>query len=291
VIVPAHTYIATVLAVSNAGASPVFVEPEIGSYNINPALIEAAVTPRTRAIMPVHLYGQCCQMHAVMDIAGKYALHVIEDNAQSQGAGYKGQLAGSFGIVNGTSFYPGKNLGALGDAGAVTTSDEAIAGKIKALRNYGSQKKYHNDLAGYNMRLDELQAAFLHVKLRYLQGWTAERQQIAAWYNEALKGLGDIITPSIASGATHVYHLYVIRSAHRDALQAHLQQHNIGTLIHYPIPPHLQPAYQYLGYRQGSFPVAEALAGTCISLPMFPGLQQQQVQQVASAIQSFFNGL
>jgi dTDP-4-amino-4,6-dideoxygalactose transaminase len=288
VIVPSNTYIATVLAISYVGATPIFLEPDEASFNIDPQLIEAAITPRTKAIMPVHLYGQCCQMDAILQIAEKHKLYVIEDNAQAQGSAYNGRLAGSFGIVNGTSFYPGKNLGALGDAGAITTADEAIAAKLKALRNYGSQKKYYNETIGHNMRLDELQAAFLSVKLGHLSGWTAERQQIAAWYNAALKGIGDIIRPTTAPGATHVYHLYVIRTVQRDALQHHLQQNGIGTLIHYPIPPHLQAAYQHLGYQQGDFPIAEKMADTCLSLPIFPGLTQQQVTYIASIIHSFF---
>jgi dTDP-4-amino-4,6-dideoxygalactose transaminase len=289
VIVPANTYIASVLAISYSGAAPVFVEPCEATFNINPRLVEAAITPRTKAIMPVHLYGQCCQMDELMQIAAKHGLYVIEDNAQSQGAAYNGQPAGSFGIANATSFYPAKNLGALGDAGAITTTDDAIAQKIKVLRNYGSQKKYYNEIEGYNMRLDELQAALLSVKLKYLAGWTAERQQIARWYDEALPGIGDIAIPATAAGATHVYHLYVIRTAHRDALQQHLQQNGIDTLIHYPIPPHLQQAYQHLGYKKGDFPIAEQMAATCISLPLYPGLQQQQVTYIATVINSFFD--
>jgi dTDP-4-amino-4,6-dideoxygalactose transaminase len=290
VIVPSNTYIATVLAISYVGATPVFVEPDMASYNIDPALIEAAITPRTKAIMPVHLYGQCCAMGPIMALAAKHGLAVIEDNAQSQGSAWDGRLAGSFGHANGTSFYPGKNLGALGDAGAVTTADEALATRIRALRNYGSHKKYYNEVVGHNMRLDELQAAFLSVKLRHLAQWTAERQQIAGWYNQALQGIGDIVVPAIATGATHVYHLYVVRTAHRNALQQHLQAEGIGTLIHYPIPPHLQAAYQHLGYGPGDFPLAEQLADTCLSLPLFPGLQQQQVGHIAAVIQSFFKG-
>jgi dTDP-4-amino-4,6-dideoxygalactose transaminase len=289
VIVPSNTYIASVLAISYAGATPVFTEPDEATFNMNPQLIEAAITPRTKAIMPVHLYGQCCSMDAIVQTAAKHRLYVIEDNAQSQGAAYNGKPAGSFGIANGTSFYPAKNLGALGDAGAVTTGDEAIAQKIRVLRNYGSQKKYYNETAGHNMRLDELQAALLSVKLKYLAGWTAERQQLARWYDAALNGIGDVVTPAIAPGATHVYHLYVIRTARRDALQQYLQQQGIGTLIHYPVPPHLQQAYKHLGYKKGDFPIAEQLANTCLSLPIYPGLQQQQVMYIASTIQSFFN--
>jgi dTDP-4-amino-4,6-dideoxygalactose transaminase len=288
VIVPSNTYIATVLAVSHVGATPVFVEPDRDTYNINPTLVAAAITPRTKAIMPVHLYGQCCQMDALMAIAQQHGLRVIEDNAQSQGATFNGKLAGSFGAANGTSFYPGKNLGALGDAGAVTTADAEVAHRVRVLRNYGSQKKYYNESIGYNMRLDELQAAFLSVKLQHLAQWTAERQQIADWYNQALQGIGDVVTPQVAAGATHVYHLYVIRTAHRNALQQHLAQQGIGTLIHYPLPPHLQAAYRHLGHGLGDFPLAEQLADTCLSLPLFPGLLQEQVQGIASIIQSFF---
>ncbi|MEJ7677582.1 MAG: DegT/DnrJ/EryC1/StrS family aminotransferase [Segetibacter sp.] len=245
VIVPSNTYIATALAVSYVGAMPVFVEPDINTYNINPAKIVAAITSKTKAIMPVHLYGQACEMEAIMAIAEKHRLFVIEDNAQSQGASFNGKLTGSWGHINGTSFYPGKNLGALGDAGAVTTNDSELARKVFVLRNYGS-KKYYNEVIGYNMRLDECQAAFLSVKLKHLKEWTNQRQQIVSWYDQALNGVSGLILPSIAEGATHVYHLYVIRTKHRDALQKHLSDNGIGTLIHYPIPPHLQEAYKHL---------------------------------------------
>ncbi len=289
VIVPSNTYIASVLAISYTGATPVFAEPDEASFNINPQLIEAAITTNTKAIMPVHLYGQCCQMDAIMQIADRHKLCVIEDNAQAQGAAYNGRLTGSFGIVNGTSFYPAKNLGALGDAGAITTANGDIAEKIKALRNYGSQKKYYNEVIGYNMRMDELQAAFLSVKLAYLAAWTCERQQIAAWYDAALKGIGDIVTPVTVPGATHVYHLYVIKTAHRDALQQYLYANGISTLIHYPVPPHLQEAYRHLGYQPGDFPIAEKLAQTCLSLPVYIGLGEEQVAFIASTIKAFFN--
>jgi dTDP-4-amino-4,6-dideoxygalactose transaminase len=288
VIVPSNTYIATLLAVSYVGATPVLVEPDINTYNIDPSNIEKAITHKTKAIMPVHLYGQACQMDAIMSIAKKHALYVIEDNAQAHGASFQGKLTGSFGEVNGTSFYPGKNLGALGDGGAVTTNDASLAQKIKLLRNYGSEIKYHNEVIGYNKRLDEMQAAFLSVKLNYLPEWTRQRQQIAQWYTEALKQCGDIILPVTHQDATHVYHLYVIRTQQRDALQTHLTEQGIGTMIHYPIPPHLQPAYASLGYTKGSFPVAEEIADTCLSLPLWPGMTAEEVGIVANNIHAFF---
>lgn len=288
VIVPSNTYIATALAVSYVGAVPVFAEPDIKTYNIDPLKLAAAITPKTKAIIPVHLYGQPCDMESIMQIAGKHGLYVIEDNAQAHGAAFNNQITGSWGHVNATSFYPGKNLGALGDAGAVTTNDDMLAQKVKVLRNYGSQLKYKNEVIGYNMRLDEMQAAFLKVKLKYLMQWTAQRQQIAAWYNDALKGAGDLILPFVKEGATHVYHLYVIRTKQRDALQQYLTNAGIGTLIHYPIPPHLQEAYQQLGYTTGDFPLAEEIAGTTLSIPIWPGMSRVMVNSVANSIKSFY---
>lgn len=287
VIIPSNTYIATALAVSYVGASPVFVEPDRQTYNINPANIEAAITPRTKAIMPVHLYGQACEMEAIMHLAKKHKLFVIEDNAQAQGAVFNGKITGSWGHANGTSFYPGKNLGALGDAGAVTTNDTALAEKINMLRNYGSQKKYYNEVIGHNMRLDELQAAFLSVKLKYLSDWTAQRQQIAAWYDEALKDVEGIVLPSTHPYATHVYHLYVIRTKNRDELQKYLTEKGIGTLIHYPIPSHLQEAYAYLGHQKGDFPIAEEIANTSLSLPLWPGMTKAEVDYIATQVLIF----
>lgn len=288
VIIPSNTYIATVLAVSYVGAIPVFVEPDRLTYTINPTLIEPAITNKTKAILPVHLYGQACEMDAIMVLAKQYNLKVIEDNAQSHGATFGGKMTGSWGDANGTSFYPGKNLGALGDAGAVTTNDKAIAEKILLLRNYGSKEKYHNEVLGHNMRLDEVQAAFLSVKLRYLQEWTHQRQQIAAWYNEALKGIDEIILPHTHAAATHCYHLYVIRTIQRDALQDFLTERGIETLLHYPIPPHLQTAYHHLGYKKGAFPIAEELAITSLSLPIWPGMTKEICMEVAAAIKGFF---
>lgn len=288
VIVPSNTYIASALAVSHVGATPVFVEPDIQTYNIDPARIEEAITPRTKAIMPVHLYGQACEMDKITAIAKTYHLYIVEDNAQAHGAVFKEIITGSWGHINGTSFYPGKNLGALGDGGAVTTDSDILAEQVRLWRNYGSIIKYQNEVPGYNMRLDELQATFLSVKLRHLTHWTAQRQQIAAWYNEALQGIGDLVLPYNHPDAGHVYHLYVIRTKHRDALQQHLQAAGIGTLIHYPIPPHLQKAYAHLGFKTGDYPIAEELAKTSLSLPMWVGLQMEDAKTIQRTIQDFF---
>lgn len=288
VIVPSNTYIATLLAVSYVGATPVLVEPDIVTYNINPKNIELAITSKTKAIMPVHLYGQACDMDEIMAIAKKHKLYIIEDNAQAHGATFKGKLTGSFGDANGTSFYPGKNLGALGDGGAITTNDEGIAKKIRMLRNYGSEKKYHHELIGYNMRLDEMQAAFLTVKLKYLHQWTQQRKQIANWYIKALDNIPDLILPITHPDATHVYHLFVVRTQHRNALQNHLTENGIATMIHYPIPPHLQNAYASLGFTKGDFPIAEELANTCLSLPIWPGMTEENISIVVNCISDFF---
>jgi dTDP-4-amino-4,6-dideoxygalactose transaminase len=290
VIVPSNTYIATALAVSYVGASVRFVEPDIDTYNIDPNKIEEAINPATKAIMPVHLYGQPCDMGRIQDISRKHNLYVVEDNAQAHGAKWNQKLTGSWGIVNGTSFYPGKNLGALGDAGAVTTNSPELSRKVRVLRNYGSEKKYFNEVTGYNMRLDELQAGVLSIKLRYLNGWTIQRQTIAKWYDAALKSISDdLVTPYVAPEATHCYHLYVIRTERRDALQRFLTERGIGTLIHYPIPPHLQKAYSNLGYKKGDFPIAEELASSCLSLPIWPGMTSDQVDEVAAAIKKFYS--
>jgi dTDP-4-amino-4,6-dideoxygalactose transaminase len=288
VIVPSNTYIASALAVSYVGAKPVFVEPDIKTYNLDPGLIAPAITPKTKAIMPVHLYGQSCAMPPIMEIAERHGLKVIEDNAQSQGAAHKGKLTGSWGHINGTSFYPGKNLGALGDAGGVTTDDAELARKAMVLRNYGSVKKYYNEVVGYNMRLDECQASFLSVKLKLLKSWTNERQQIAEWYSEDLKGITEIITPFVEADCTHVYHLFVIRCKERDKLQEYLSKNSIGTLIHYPIPPYLQKAYQGLGFIKGSYPIAEEIADTCLSLPLWPGMSREMVGYIAEKIKNFY---
>lgn len=288
VIVPSNTYIATWLAVSYVGAIPVPVEPDLNTYNIDVSKIEAAITAKTKAIMPVHLYGQACEMDAIIAIAQKHNLFVIEDNAQAQGATFNKKLTGSFGDINGTSFYPGKNLGALGDAGGVTTNNPTLAEKAKVLRNYGSQKKYYNEVIGFNMRLDECQAALLSVKLRHLDGWIKQRQEIATWYNEALKSIGDLVLPVVHPKATHVYHLYVVQTNQRDLLQKYLDEKEVGTLIHYPVPPHLQEAYTELGYKKGDFPIAEELANNCLSLPMWPGITKEQIEYIAREMRIFY---
>lgn len=289
VIVPSNTYIATALAVSYVGATPVFVEPNINTYNLDPTKIEASITAKTKAIMPVHLYGQCCEMEEIMAISKKHNLFVIEDNAQAQAASYNGKLTGTWGDINATSFYPGKNLGALGDAGAITTNNAELAKKVHVLRNYGSEKKYYNEVIGYNMRLDECQASFLSVKLQYLLKWTQQRIEIAEWYNEILQNIGDLVLPVNALDATHSYHLYVVRSKKREELQKYLSSQGIGTLIHYPIPPHLQNAYVDLGYVKGDLPIAEEIADTCLSLPIWPGMTVKEVEEVGEAIKSFYN--
>lgn len=288
VIVPANTYIASLLAISYTGAVPVLVEPDIHTYNLDTSKIEQAISAKTKAILPVHLYGQSCNMDAVQDIAQRFRLYVIEDNAQAHGASWKGLPTGSWGNINATSFYPGKNLGALGDAGAITTNDEKLAHLASVYRNYGSHKKYYNDIIGYNMRLDECQAAFLSVKLRYLREWTMQRKQIADWYRMYLNATGDLILPYVHPYADHVYHLFVIRTKYRNSLQQFLMENGIGTLIHYPIPPHLQKTYAFLGYKKGDFPITEKLCETNLSLPIWPGMSEEQVFEISKTIKRFF---
>ncbi len=237
--------------------------------------------------MPVHLYGQACEMDLIMAIANAFNLYVIEDNAQAHLSSFNGKITGSFGDINGTSFYPGKNLGALGDAGAVTTNNEELANRIKRLRNYGSDLKYYNEEIGFNNRLDELQAAFLRVKLNYLNEWTNQRKEIASWYNESLKKTNWIL-PEVHANADHVYHLYVIRTANRDAVAQAIKEKGIQTMIHYPVPPHLQKAYNHLGYKKGDFPIAEEIANTCLSLPIWPGMLTEQVEFVSRKIKQYF---
>lgn len=287
VLVPSNTYIATWLAVTHAGATPVPVEPDPLTSNLDPARLAAARTPHTRAILPVHLYGQPCRMPEMLAFAARYSLAVVEDNAQAQGATFGGQLTGSFGTVNATSFYPTKNLGALGDAGALTTNDAALAGQLRRLRSYGAIQKNYHELPGYNSRLDELQAAVLRVKLRHLPAWTRQRRQVAAWYDAHLAGIPGLRLPTVAAGASPVWHLYVVHTARRDALRQHLAAQGIETLVHYPVPPHLQPAYAPLGWPVGSLPIAEGLAATCLSLPLWPGMTEEQVAAVAGAVRAF----
>ncbi len=289
VIVPSNTYIASWLAVSYTGAIPVPAEPSRETMNIDVQEISSKITPLTKAIMPVHLYGQSCEMEGIMELADTHGLFVVEDNAQAQGATCNGKLTGTMGHINATSFYPGKNLGALGDAGAVTTKDDFLAQKVRILGNYGSEKKYYNEVVGYNMRLDEMQAAFLQVKLNYLEEWNRERKKLAGLYTENLKNIPGLTLPQLAEGCTHVYHLYVVRTRDRDDLQQHLQLAGIGTLIHYPVPPHLQKAYSGFGFRKGDFPVAESIADTCLSLPVYPGLREEDVKYISEHIRNFYN--
>ena len=289
VIMPSNTFIATALAASAVGAKVIFVEPDIQTYNIDPEKLDRAITPFTKIIMPVHLYGQACDMENIQKVADRYRLAIVEDNAQAHGATFNGQLTGTFGAINGTSFYPGKNLGALGDAGAITTNSDKLNEIARTIRNYGSQKKYFNEVKGMNSRLDELQAAMLNLKLKHLNKWTKQRQDIAALYNKHLEEVGDLILPYVLPNATSVYHLFVVRTKYRDELQKHLNKLDIQTLIHYPVPPHLQEAYSELNYKKGDFPIAEEIAETCLSLPIFPGLTESQVEQVADAIKSFFD--
>ena len=280
VIVPSNTYIATWLAVSYSGATPVPVEPDPETFNLDPARIEAAITPRTKAIMPVHLYGQPADMDPIMAIARARGLKVIEDNAQAQGARYKGRRTGSLGDAAGNSFYPGKNLGAFGDAGAVTTDDAQLADAIRTLRNYGSRKKYYNECKGYNSRLDEMQAALLRVKLKKLDEWNGRRNRIAQGYLAKFKGTPGLALPKVPEWAEPAWHLFVVRNAKRDILQERLTQAGIGTLIHYPVPPHLSGAYEDTGWKTGAFPLAEDIAKTVLSLPIGPHLASEQADQV-----------
>lgn len=280
VIVPSNTYIATWLAVSYAGATPVPVEPDANTFNLDPNRIEAAITRRTKAIMPVHLYGQPADMDPIMTIAREHKLKVIEDNAQAQGARYKGRRTGSLGDAAGNSFYPGKNLGAYGEAGAVTTNDKGLADKIRVLRNYGSQKKYYNEVKGYNSRLDELQAAFLRVKLKKLDDWNARRRDAARHYLSGMYGLPGLTLPFVPAWVEPVWHLFVVRHPRRDELQQKLARADIGILIHYPVPPHLSGAYADGNWKLGTFPIAEELANTVLSLPMGPHLTQEQAGYV-----------
>jgi dTDP-4-amino-4,6-dideoxygalactose transaminase len=283
VIVPSNTYIATWLAVSQCGATPVPVEPDEASFNIDPALIEAAISERTKVILPVHLYGQAADLDPILAIASRHGLKVVEDAAQAHGARYKGRRLGAHGDAVAWSFYPGKNLGALGDGGAVTTDDPAIADRLRVLRNYGSRVKYVNETKGTNSRLDPLQAAFLRAKLKRLDHWNQSRRVVAARYLHELAKLG-LVLPAVEPFAEPVWHLFVVRSARRDQLQRLLSDSGVGTVIHYPIPPHLQAAYAELNYGPGSFAIAERIHDSVLSLPMGPHLDEHQQSLVIRAV-------
>lgn len=286
VIVPAHTFIATAAAVTFAGARPVLVDVDPATYNIDVAQIEAAITPRTRAIIPVHLYGLPAEMDTILDLANRHNLVVVEDACQAHGAYYKDRRVGSLGHASAFSFYPTKNLGGCGDGGMVVTDDAQVAERVCAMRNCGQKIKYRHELPPFNHRLDTLQAAVLCVKLRYLESWNAARQWNAELYTKLLAGSG-VVTPVESSDSRHVHHLYVIRIPQRDALQAHLREHGVGTAIHYPIPIHLQPFYASGGFRRGQFPVTEQLCDEILSLPMFPEMTTEQVHYVSARVMEF----
>lgn len=286
VIVPSNTYIATALAVTYVGATPVFVEPELETFLINTTLIEPAISQRTKAIMPVHLYGQACDMDAIMEIAKKHSLFVVEDCAQAHGATYKGKRVGSFGDAAGFSFYPGKNLGALGDGGAAVTNNKEVADKIRALGNYGSDYKYHHIYRGNNSRLDEMQAAFLLAKLSHLDRMNEDRRRIAKMYSDGIKN-PKVITPIVKNFCVPVWHIYGVRCSERDALEKFLNDKGIGTNKHYPIPMHMQECYKDLGIAQGALPIAEEISSTELSLPMFYGMTDEEIQYVIDMINAF----
>ena len=283
VIVPSNTYIATWLAVSHVGATPVPVEPDPRTFNLDPARIAAAITSRTRALLPVHLYGQPADMKAILQVARRHRLHVLEDGAQAHGARLRGERLGAHGDAVAWSFYPGKNLGALGDGGAVTTNDEALAERLRELRNYGSKVKYHNNVIGYNSRLDELQAAFLRAKLPHLDAANRRRTDIAQRYLNGLAGL-DLVLPVVADFTEPAWHLFVVRHRSRDALAQRLRELGVATMIHYPVAPHRQPAYAELGMAQGSLPISEAMHDQVLSLPIGPTQSDAATDQVIAAL-------
>lgn len=288
VIVPSHGYIATWLAVTHAGARPVPCEPDPATYNLDPNRLEALITPRTKVILPIHLYGQAADMNAINAIARRHGIFVLEDAAQSHGALSHGQAAGSLGDAAGVSFYPSKNLGALADAGAVTTNDDTLADKVRHLRNYGSKVRYHNEYLGLNSRLSELQAAFLRAKLPKLAEWNARRVALAGRYLTQLAGVGDLMLPHVPAWATPVWHLFVVRTRHREALQKALAAAGIGTGVHYPIPPHLSHAYAGAGWHRGDFPLAEQYADEVLSLPIGPHHRPEQIDSVCGELRTFF---
>jgi dTDP-4-amino-4,6-dideoxygalactose transaminase len=290
VITTSMTFIATASAIDLAGATPVLVDIDLSSSTIDPSAIEAAITPRTRAIIPVHLYGQCADMDPILDIARKYGLSVIEDAAQAHGATYKGRVAGSMGDISCFSFYPGKNLGAYGEAGLVVTNDEKLAVKLRMLRDWGQERKYHHPLKGFNYRMDGVQGAILNVKMKYIEGWTERRRKVAGWLSSALEPLSHIDCgvelPLELDGRRHVWHVYGIRvpAARRSLIADKLAASGISTGLHYPVPVHLQPCFSELGYKSGDFPCAEFQANSELSLPIYPELSESDVVRIASAL-------
>ncbi len=288
VLVPVNTFIATAEGVSHAGATPVFVDVDEQSFNVDPKKMEAAITDRTRAVCPVHLFGQPADMDVIQEVAQRHGLHVIEDAAQAHLASYKGRSVGGLGSVASWSFYPGKNLGAWGEAGALTTNDQNICDKARKLRDHGSGRKYYHDFIGHNYRMAEFQGAVLAEKLKHIERWTDMRRVNAQRYNERLKSIDAVQIPVENDGCKHVYHLYVIRTSQRDALQVALREKDIATGLHYPIPLHLTDAYSHQGHAAGDFPVAERIAAEMLSLPMYPDLSEAQIDYVCEQIESFF---
>ncbi len=288
VITAANTFIATAAAIAHSGAKPVLVDVDPISRNIDPQLIKMAMSKKTKVILPVHLYGRMADMDRIIAISEEYGLQILEDSAQAQGAEYKGRRAGSIGLMGAFSFYPGKNLGAFGEAGGITTSDVELADKVRMLRDHGSSKKYHHDLLGYNARMEGIQGAVLGVKLKYLDRWNKARNQVADWYDQELAGL-PLRLPNRDDEYSQVFHVYVIETEYREQLQAYLSEHGIPTIIHYPIPIHLQKAFSFLDYRAGDFPITEKLSNEILSLPIFPEMTHEMVQEVSSEIRQFFN--
>ena len=290
VVTVAHTFMATTEAISQAGGTIRFVDIADDSMTLDPDALQGAIGPHTVGVVPVHLYGQPADLDPILDVAAKHRLWVVEDAAQAQGARYKGRRVGTIGRLGCFSFYPGKNLGSLGEGGAVTSADRALLDTVRQLREHGQSQKYVHEREGYNGRLHAIQAAFLRVKLEYLDGWNAQRRRVAQWYRAALADVTDIVLPQEVQYGEHVYHLFVVRTPDRDALRQHLADHAIGTGLHYPVPLHRQRAYAYLGLPEGTLPVTERTAAQCLSLPMFPEMTQEQVGRVAEVVRDFFRG-
>jgi len=289
VILPANTFIATAWGATLCGATPVLVDCDPVSYNIDPSAVAARITPKTKAIVAVHLYGQPADMDPLLEIGRKHGIPVVEDCAQAHLAEYKGVPVGGIGTVASWSFYPGKNLGAYGEGGAVTTNDPEIARKLRMVRDHGSEKKYQHEILGHNYRMEGIQGAVLGVKMKYIEQWTEARRRNATSYGELLQGLPEFVTPAESETAKHVYHLYVVRTSHRDKLQRHLQDRGISTGLHYPVPLHLQPALRHLGHRKGDFPVTESIADQLLSLPMYPELTRNQIEYITESVREFFD--
>jgi dTDP-4-amino-4,6-dideoxygalactose transaminase len=289
VVVPAMTFVATWEAVSQVGALPLPADVSETDYCVDPSAVEAAIRPAVTTILPVHLFGQLADLNTLARIAEEASLKLIEDAAQAHGAERGGRRAGGSGNVAAFSFYPGKNLGAMGDAGALTTDDSELAARVRALREHGQYRKYTHEEVGWTARLDTLQAAILLRKLEFLDGWNAQRREVAALYLDGLDGVGDLVMPPVVEPSGHVWHLFVVRTSDPEGLAAHLREHGIASGRHYPEPPHLSRAYERLGYAPGSFPVAERLARECLSLPIFPGMRESQVEQVVAVVEAWFD--